>query len=385
MLRLAPGPQLAFSSRDFPREAALRHLILIVPLLLALFYADALVSEDRSVGWERNTVRNSLHRQLENKTDEVILLGSSTSADWLLPPYLAKLMGRKVDDILDAHINGCHQPCTWSEVRNLLGHGRHFKMALFGTSLFQQCEFTHSKRQLQDEMLIPSADIPMLFALYLHSQDPLTYMARFMGNSVSGAYGDTEILQSRWTAGVFGGPVGGNGQAWRWASDKAPGAAPVQTCGYAAEDIAYKTAVTAALLDDLDKLADHTIFMLLPDATLSQGQLDVIDRWEKHRGLHRDMVAQHPNMTFIDLTQGACARLPKHFRDGVHLSAEGMKIQQPLFESLLKKEGLLKMATPAVPTSAAPASAPAPTPASAPATDPAGAPESAPVPAGDAP
>lgn len=317
----------------------MRHLIHIVPLVALLFYADALVSRDRSVGWERNTVRNSLHRQHESKTDEVVLLGSSTSADWLLPPYLAKIAGRKVEDVLDAHINGCHQPCTWAEVRGLLDKGRHFKVAFFGTSLFQQCEHTHSKRQLQDEMMLPSQDLGRLFALYLHGDDPLNYMARYLGMAVSGAYGDTEFLQQQWARGVFGAPK--DGQQWRWATTQAPPPGPVQSCGYAPAEIAYKTAVTSALLDDLDRLADRTYFMLLPDATLAEEASDpeIAARWEKHRTLHRELLAAHPKVRLLDLTTPEGARLPAHFRDGVHLSPAGMRLQQPLFEKRLQEVG----------------------------------------------
>jgi hypothetical protein len=319
-----------------------RSLRLVVPLLIALLCVDVLLSWGRRVGWERNTVRNSLARHAERPTARVAQLGSSTSADWMQPDWLEKTLGRPPGDVLDAHINGCHQTCTWSEVRRFLKEGRHFELVTFGTNVFQQCEHRHSKRVLQDTLLMPISDVPALFALYRHGSDPLGDMTRYLGMQLSGAYGDTSVFQRRWSYVLFG-PTG-DGDAWRWARRSEPPPTPVQTCDYAPESIAFKTAATQALFEDLARLADRSVILLLPDATLADPSPEVAERWEKHRALYRDLVAPHPTLTLLDLsafTETEGAWRPEHFRDGVHTKDEGRVRQRALFARLLKSTGLV--------------------------------------------
>lgn len=320
----------------------MRPVTYLGPILLALLCVDVLLSWGRTVGWERNTVRNSLKRQAERPDARVIQLGSSTSADWMSPDWLGQRLGRRLGDVVDAHINGCHQPCTWSEVRRLLRDGAHFELAFFGTNLFQQCEYRHTKRVLQDTMLLPAADIPAAFALYMHAQDPLGDMTRFVGMQLSGAYGDTQVFRTHWARVLFGRPS--ETEAWRWARREKPPEGPVQSCDYSPESIAYKTAVTVALFDDLERLADRTYVMLLPDATLADDDPAMTARWAQHRELHVALVAARPHLTLLDLTtrtdkEGAW--LPEHFRDGVHTAGEGRKRQQLLFLRRLKEAGAL--------------------------------------------
>jgi len=241
-------------------------LRLVGPLLLlvtALWVADALLSRDRTVGWERNTVRNALNRVHTAKDARVAILGSSTSADWLPNAFAAQTLGRKAGEIVDAHLNGCHQPCTWSEVQGLLAQGRHYDVAFFGTNLFQQCEFVSPKRQLQDEMLLPTASIPAAFALYARAEDPLGYVARFLGVKLSGVYGDTGFLQDEWRKATLGAPSPTD--AWRWARAVPPPEGGTHDCSYDDDAIAYKTAVTGALLDDLRRPTRVTVIVRAGD------------------------------------------------------------------------------------------------------------------------
>ena len=69
------------------------------------------MSDDGYIGWERNTVRNSMTRWLDpmekwdyrrNTHKRVAILGSSTSRDWLDPGYLQRLLGLKRGSVLDA-------------------------------------------------------------------------------------------------------------------------------------------------------------------------------------------------------------------------------------------------------------------------------------------
>ena len=317
---------------------------LVGPLLLlvsALWLADALLSRDRTVGWERNTVRNALNRVHMAKDARVAILGSSTSADWLPNAFAAQTLGRKPAEVVDAHLNGCHQPCTWSEVQGLRAQGRRYDIVLFGTNLFQQCEFASPKRQLQDEMLLPTASIPAAFALYAQSQDPLGYVARFLGVKLSGVYGDTGFLQSDWRSAILGAPSAT--EAWRWARSAPPPASGTHDCSYEDDAIAYKTAVTEALLDDLRDVAGLTYLMLLPDDLLTTGTPAQQAAWEKHRSLHTALVEPRPWVKLVDLSTGLPglpgARRREDFRDGVHVSPAGLKAQQALFTARMKALG----------------------------------------------
>ena len=323
------------------------HVRLIGPVLLllcGLWLTDTLLSEDRTVGWERNTVRNGLHRVHAGKDARVVLLGSSTSADWLPNPYLAKVLGRKVEDVVDAHMNGCHQPCTWAEVRQMLARGRRYQIAFFGTNLFQQCEFAHSKRQLQDELLLPTSDLPRAFAIYAHAELPLDYLGRFFAVKASGVYGDSGFLQDQWRKAILGAPKPND--TWRWAKTQGPKPAGTHGCGYDDDEIAYKTAVTEALLDDLRELAEISYFMLLPDDLLTEGTPAQQAAWEKHRALHTALVDARPWVRLVDLSTGLPglpgARRREDFKDGTHVSPAGLKAQQALFEARLKTLGATK-------------------------------------------
>ena len=255
--------------------AAVRSLALIVPLLLFFAVADTLLSHDRTVGWERNTVRNALARQATNKTSGVVLLGSSTSADWL-----------------------------------------------------------------------PVALLARLFANYAHASEPLDYMARYLASLTSGAYGDTEVLQDGWRRSLFGAPTA---KSWTWSSTVAPPSPPISSCDFTDEAIAYKLAVTAALLDDLGRLSKHTVLMLLPDATLSDPSPVHVERWIRFRQTHEALVSGRSWVTLLDLSTDAAAdtakdtfaHRPEHFRDGIHLSPAGMKLQQALLEKKLAASGVV--------------------------------------------
>ena len=56
----------------------MRHLLYIVPTLIALWLIDNALSEDRYAGWERNSVRTSMRRWAERPKAKVALFGSST-------------------------------------------------------------------------------------------------------------------------------------------------------------------------------------------------------------------------------------------------------------------------------------------------------------------
>ena len=320
-------------------------------LLLGLWVFDQWLTDDRSIGWERNSVRNSLDRWENPDRFTVAVLGSSTSRDWMSFSRVEKVLKLKRGSIVDAHINGCHQGCTWASVRRMLQRRRikrcrfrgkerclppkkrRFTHLFFGTNLFQMCEDDHSKRILQHQMLLPTQDVPTLFQIYFSSQKPMRQIARFLGDGLIGAYGDTRAVQSYWKTRWLG--QGRRGSEHRWYRiHTLPKSTEVMSCDYHPHKIALKKAFTEALFDDFKLLADQSYLMLLPDRSRSLQDPLHQSRWTKHLQLHRDLLKKRPWIKLIDLTQGGVSQA-HHFRDGFHLKREFFKLQQKRFEEQL--------------------------------------------------
>ncbi len=314
----------------------MRHLLYIVPTLLALWFLDQVLSRDRSAGWERNAIRGFEWRYVKADGKTVGLFGSSTAVDWLPPEYVGDLLGVPRQRILDAHINGCHQDCAHAVVRRAVQDRRRFEVAFFGVNQFQQCDDLHPKRILQQHSVLPTRDLPLALGLHLRGEQPLLAWGRFLGNALSGAYGDTEILRND-AREAWLGPQNPK-QAHRWHTRAPPAKAPPPFCDYEPAHVAYKLAVTAALLDDLGALSDRVYLMLLPDITLSLlDEPGRRDAWEAHRAAHRALAEARPFVTLIDLSEGG-AHEPADFSDGFHLSPRGIKLQQRLLARLLQQE-----------------------------------------------
>ena len=128
------------------------------------------------------------------------------------------------------------------------------------------------------------------------------------------------------------------GKAYRWYRDDAPAASEVLSCRYEDDDIAYKHAISEALLDDLQGLADHVFLMMLPDRSVGLDESEHGARWQKHLALHRAMADARPHVTLIDLVHDG-VRDERMFRDGFHLNRQGMAIQQRLFTRRMKDAG----------------------------------------------
>lgn len=312
-----------------------------MPLLVAGWMIDNALSKDRYAGWERNSVRNSERRWDPARRAKVAIFGSSTSKDWLDERRLAGLLGRPRRDVVDAHINGCHQGCTWAEVQTMLQRGRRYEVAFYGTNLFQLCENEHSKRILQHTMMTPAARVPALFEHYAVSQNPLRMMARHIGIRFSGAYGDTAAIRADIAATL---EVPRRAPTWKWYRATAPAAEEsTLSCDYAPGSVALKRSFTEGLLDDFRQLADHTYLMLLPDRSRSLDDPEHQRRWAAHMAMHRELADARPWVTIIDLVTDGAAE-DGHFRDGFHLARSGMKIQQALFERRLRELGVIEAA-----------------------------------------
>lgn len=306
----------------------------LVALLSALWWADQVLSADGIAGGERMAIRGAFTRMRASSAHGVVLLGSSTSRDWLPPRSLATMFGARTDDVLDAHINGCHQDCTWAEVRRLLAEGHHFDVAIYGTNLFQLCEFPHTKRALQQRELLPAADRLALARLYAHSQHPLAYVGRFVGGAVSEVYADTTATQREVARRLLGREEAD--RAWVRPPTDEPGEPPA--CAYADDEIAYKRAVSEALFEDLGQLAERTYVLLLPDASLASDDPDAARAWAKHRALHRELADRHPSVVLVDL---AVPHDPGDFTDGMHLRPRAGMQQRRLFFERLRDGGHL--------------------------------------------
>jgi len=283
----------------------------------ALALGDHWLTEGATVGNERNAVAGAVARTAENNARGVVLLGSSTTADWLPTSFLAAIFDKTRGEVVRAHVNGCHQTCTLAEVRGLLAQGRHFEVAIFGTNQFQMCEYPHSKRVLQHRLLIPTQDLPLLFGLYAQSREPLTYFARFAGGAASEAYADTASLQRSWRRSLFGKKREAAPRSWVRPRPLPKSGGP-SLCPYAPADVRYKTAAQRALMDSLTELADVAFVLLLPEATLSDPSPASVAAWQRHRESFRAMASEHERIVLIDLTQDG-PRLPANFTDGFHL------------------------------------------------------------------
>ncbi|MBU0552821.1 hypothetical protein KKF91_19665 [Myxococcota bacterium] len=282
-------------------------------------------------------MRNSARRWASQPKAKVAILGSSTSKDWLPRHWLGQQIGRPPADILDAHINGCHQGCTWASVQRLRQRQHRFDMVFMGTNLFQLCEYPHSKRVLQQQMQTPATAIPALFGIYASAEQPLLYMGRFLGMTLSGAYGDPLAVQSAAAREVFG--PGKRGQAWRWSRPRPLSADDTPRCTYSPSAVALKRAFTEALLDDLLDISDHVYLMLLPERAMADpkdAQLQAA--LTAHRALHAALAEARPGVTLIDLIEGGALER-NQYRDSIHLNARGVPVQQRLFAQRLKALG----------------------------------------------
>lgn len=314
----------------------MKKALYIIPFIVGVWYLDNVASKDRTVGWERNSVFDARKRLKASKARNTILLGSSTSVDWLRPKMVEKLFRLSSGTVVDAHVNGCHQGCTFSQVKGLLKKRKHYKRAFYGTNEFQICEEDHSKRIMQHQMMLPVEDLPELFAQYSQAQQPLRNIARYFGITLSSVYGDTNFLQRQWSHKLIGAPR--RGRDHRWYKKKRKRTMKEHWCDYSPDKVAYKLSLSKALYGSMLRLADDVFILLLPDQTLSDKDPEKKRVWQLHRKSHQQIADSDEHLHLIDLSQGG-AHLPRHFRDGYHLSGEGTRIQQTLLAKLLEEKG----------------------------------------------
>jgi len=282
-----------------------------------LYGLDLRLSQRGTIGWERRAVRGGLAKFGDRPSAQgVVVLGSSTTRDWMGMNWLANLYQVPLSQVVDGHINGCHQGCTWAEVRRLIGEGRHFGSAIYGLNHFQMCEHRHSKRVLQHRLVLPRGQTFDLWSMYTHAKQPHWYLARSLVAASSDALADTAALQAKLREQTIGKPL--RGRSHRWVSPRRPARPRVRYCTYNEDDVAYKLTLTAALLDDLQQLADVSQVLLLPDQSLSQKDPAITQAWEKHRAAITELADARPWIELVDLT-GRGPWTADRFTDGVHL------------------------------------------------------------------
>lgn len=313
-------------------------LIAVIALLALLAYLDWQVTENRTIGNERNAVLGALERTRDPKPSGLVLLGSSTTADWLPQGFLASTFGEPREEVVRAHINGGHQTCSLAEARHLLAQGRHFRVAIFGTNQFQMCEYPHSKRVLQHQMLMPAADLPLLMGLYAKTAQPLQYYGRFVGGLASGAYAETATLQRTWARAIFGDKHNRAPERWVHRTRRRSNKAATEICPYEPSDVRYKSAAQDALLSSLERLADEVFLLVLPEATLSDDSPAARRAWRRHLQNMTAMADAHARVHLIDLTSSG-ARDPEDFTDGFHVQRKLHTRQRRFFRSALAPYG----------------------------------------------
>lgn len=312
--------------------------VLALALLPGLYQLDQWLTDGGTLGSERNAVRGGLQRTAKQPhAAGVIVLGSSTTADWIPIRWVPRLFREEQFDVVDAHVNGCHQGCTWAQVRRLLAQGRHFRVALFGTNQFQMCEHEHSKRVLQHRTLAPEGDDLPALTSYLHAEHSLRWMARYVFGDVSAVYADTSSVQKK-----LGEPILGNAWKRRHMNFVRPheGGAPRVFCPYSDEEVAFKRELSRRLYADLARLSDESFVMLLPDRTLGEDDPEVDAAWERHRRLHEELAAEYPTVHLLDLTAGEVFT-HEQFKDAIHLKRRRKGRQRSRLITLLRDGGHL--------------------------------------------
>lgn len=296
-----------------------RHVASLVATLVVLFVVDARLSDDRQGGGERKIVRTTMERVDANLDAKVFTFGCSTR---LNDKVLSEALNVPRESILDGHMGGCHQGCSFAEVRRLLKMGRRFERAFFAYNLFEACEHEHSKRTLQAQMMLPLDDVPLLFGTYLEAKRPARQMTRFVGATLSGAYADTTFVRHDLSSWLFGKPDAKN--AHRWVRAVAPAKESWSpSCDFDPDDTGLKFAFTDRLLADMRDLAEHSTLVLLPDRTVTLPEH--ADRWARYRAQGRALVEKNPHVTLVDLSEQGTLTWD-HFRDGAHLNKKGQAI-----------------------------------------------------------
>lgn len=313
----------------------MKRLAYMIPIVLAFLYLDAWLSEGRTAGGARNSVIGSTTRWARADDRPVIVIGSSTTSDLLPVSVVSTLLDVPEGDVAMARINGCHQGCTWAQVRAIMQRtdalyrrrrnrpAHRFEHVFMGVNLFQQCEDGHSKRVMQHTMLTPPRDLPALLALYGQAERPLRRLGRAFGMFVSGVYGEPAGVKQRLRISSAFTLRGG----WYSTRTRPPATA---FCDYADGPTALKTAFMHSLMDDLSGISKRITLVLLPDRALAAGDADQMAQLPAFRAWAASIAARHANIEVIDFIADNRMRA-RDFRDTIHFTARALRRQRARF------------------------------------------------------
>lgn len=303
-------------------------------VLVALFALDRQLGPRSGKGSEFGLLENQTKRLATKPKAKVLILGQSTTGQWLTPGNLSHLLGVPTSKILDGHLSGCQPDCTYAEVRRLLAEKRHFKEAFFGVNLYTLCEGESRRRVASQLVTLPLADTFTLANHYWNTEEPTRYFGALAALSISRAYLDPDFVQRQLT----GAWIDPRARSNYWMDEGfvdqlARGGKPLRqnvptkdrSCALGDDEIAFKKSILESLLGDLEQLSDRTYLMALPDRSLVKTRTDseTARRFTKFVELMRDAASSHPKIKFLDLASPG-PRARSHYRDAFHLTGAGM-------------------------------------------------------------
>jgi hypothetical protein len=309
-----------------------------VLVLLALGAVDRAVLAN--VG--RKSSANRFHTKLEKITahrgSAALILGNSTTEQWLTPAFLAEVLGTPSEEVTDATLSGCYPSCSHNVVSQLLAQNRHYDRVFLGLNLYELCEAVSRRRLLEETSGRPLADFPELLGMHLRSMDPATSFGRFVGVTASDVYSDAFFVQRYYFQSIYGETKRHDAHAWYSPSGRSPAAKRKRfraECGYGDAETAMTKAVLHSLLVDLSQLSNHTFLLLLPDKALASKASGAEQRWVTHRAVMRQLAQATPHVDLLDLSVGE--HVAEHyFRDPIHLTKRGYQKQKAAFQRALR-------------------------------------------------
>jgi hypothetical protein len=322
------------------------HRIALGLVLATLLLLDRTLAPDGEKGSEYGLLQRQARRLEGERNASVLVLGQSTTGQWLTPRNLGKILRRPARSVLDGHLSGCHPDCSYAEVRKLVADGRHFRETFFGVNLFTLCEGEARRRVASELLTLPLEDTWLMARHYWHAEQPTEFLGSMAALLVSHGYRDPEFVQRR----VFGELMSPRGKPSLWIEQRRVDAIanrgrhpkkkpqPDRSCSLEPEDIGFKMSVLDALIADLSALSDHTYLLALPDRTLRDrsSNPEMARRWTRFVTLLREVAASRPGVELLDLATDGPSK-SSHYRDSFHLSPAGIRYQNRALKRALRK------------------------------------------------
>lgn len=322
------------------------HRIALGLVLASLVLLDRMLAPDGDKGSEYGLLQRQTQRLESGRDASVLVLGQSTTGQWLTPPNLGRILRQPARSVLDGHLSGCHPDCSYAEVRKLIADGRHFRETFFGVNLFTLCEGESRRRVASELLTLPIQDTWLMARHYWHAKQPTQFLGSMAALFMSHGYRDPDFVQRR----VLGDLMSPRAQPSLWMEQKhvdaiaSGGRGPKKkpqrdrSCSLEPADIGFKMSVLEALVSDISTLSDHTYLLALPDRTLRDRGTspEMARRWTRFVTLLRDVAASQPGVEVLDLATDGPAK-SHHYRDSFHLSPAGIRYQNRALKLALRK------------------------------------------------